>query len=87
MEESGSFKCPKCNAMNAGPAGFYVMWDKKIIENKEMYRVWSDLDYTEPPPFKTVKEINKAMGNFYCYNCRFNPHSFTEFIPKDMKKK
>ena len=75
---TGRFKCPKCNKESLG---LYIRWYKKIIEKTEKYSIWTDLYYTKPPPFQTVKEINKK--NLKCSKCGYKPHSFIEFMTED----
>ena len=72
---TGRFKCPKCNKESLGR---YIKWYKKIIEKTEKYQIWTDLNYTKPPLFKTVEEINKK--NLKCSKCGYKPHSFVEFM-------
>ncbi len=75
MTLTGRFKCPKCNKESLG---HYIKWYKKIIEKTEKYQIWTDLNYTKPPLFQTVEEINKK--NLKCSKCGYKPHSFVEFM-------
>ena len=74
---TGRFKCPKCKWESLG---LYIRWYKKIIGKTEKYQIQTDLNYTTPPLFQTVEEINKK--NLKCSKCEYKPSSFVEFMTK-----